>query len=169
MIRLRPFKISDAKYLIEWVKDERSFSMWCADKFEYPLTEHQLTDYKEMYEKDEYGWSFTAINEVGIPVGHLLMRNADYDNQSIHLGFVIVDEKYRGKGIGKEMISLAIKYAYEILKVKTVTLAVFDNNPSALNCYKASGFVEVSLHKEIFPYNDEKWGVYNMKIEEKSI
>jgi RimJ/RimL family protein N-acetyltransferase len=104
MIRLRPFKIGDAGYLTEWVKEERIFSMWCANKFEYPLSVEQIIEYKELYEKDELGWSFTALNDEGIPVGHLLMRKADYENQSVHLGFVVLDEKYRGKGYGKAML-----------------------------------------------------------------
>lgn len=33
----------------------------------------------------------------------------------------------RGMGYGKEMLKLSLKYAFEILKVKKVTLGVFWN------------------------------------------
>jgi len=169
MLRLRPYKSSDAKYIINWIKDEKSFAMWCADKFQYPLTEEQLKEYKENYEKDENGWLMTAINEKGTPVGHFLMRMADYKNESIHLGFIIVDSGIRGKGYGKEMLTLAIKYAFEILKVSRITLVVYDNNPSAHNCYRSIGFVEEKYNEKIFPYKDEQWSTYDMAISRKNL
>lgn len=164
MIRLRPFKLSDSEYLLKWVGDEYAFTQWCANKFKYPLTKEQLTKYYLNYENDEFAWIMTALNEEGIPIGHTLMRMADYQNESIHLGFIIIDSMIRGKGYGREMVSLIIKYAFDILKVKRVTLGVFDNNPSAHNCYKAVGFVDQKHLEAIFPYRDDKWGVYDMVI-----
>jgi RimJ/RimL family protein N-acetyltransferase len=164
MVRLRPFKMSDAKYLLEWVQEERLFTMWCANKFEYPLTKEQLMIYKDMYENDEQGWIFSALDESGLPIGHLLMRRANYIDQSLHLGFVIIDENHRGHGYGKEMVELAVKYAFDLLKVKKVTLGVFANNPAAHNCYKSIGFIDQKFYEDFFPYKDEKWGLYDMQV-----
>jgi len=165
LIRLRPYKPTDAEYIISWFKDKKAFTQWCADKFTYPLTKEQLDEYNHNYEKDENAWIMTAIDKEGIPVGHLLMRLADYKNESIHLGFIIVDLKKRGQGYGKEMVSLAVKYAFDILKVKRVTLGVFDNNPAAHYCYKSVCFIEEKYNENIFTYGDEKWGIYDMAIE----
>jgi len=164
MVRLRPFKLSDGEYLIKWIEDERAFAMWCANKFNYPLTQEQLITYKEQYENDEYGWLFTAIDESGKPIGHLLLRSANYSNQSAHLGFIIIDKSIRGKGYGKEMVRIAVKYAFEILNIKKVSLGVYANNKSAHNCYKAVGFVDQKFHEEFFPFKDERWGLYDMLI-----
>lgn len=162
MLRLRPFKLRDSQYLLSWFGDKKSFNMWSGGKFEYPLTKEQIEDYYHKYEEDENGWIMTALNEEGRPVGHLLMRMADYNKESIHFGFIVVDSNERGKGYGKEMVSLAAKYAFEILKVKRITLGVYDNNPSAHSCYKAVGFVDEEYHKEEFPYENEKWGKFDM-------
>ena len=167
MIRLRPFKLSDIEYIINWVKDERLFAMWCANKFTYPLTEQQLQEYKVLYDNDEYGWSFTALNESGLPIGHLLMRMADYNKQSVHFGFIIINPDFHGKGYGKEMVDLAVKYAFDILKVKQITLGVFSNNPAAHNCYKAIGFKDKTFKEDYFIYKDETWGLYDMLMEQK--
>lgn len=165
MIRLRPYKLSDSEYVINWFKDEITFTQWCASKFKYPLTKEQLNEYYHNYEKDDNAWIMTALNEKGIPVGHFLMRLADYQKESIHLGFVIVDSKIRGQGYGKEMIALAVKYAFEILKVKRVTLGVFDNNPSAHYCYKSIGFLDEKFKEDALTYENDKWGLYEMAIE----
>lgn len=169
MIRLRPYKLSDSEYILNWFNNELTFKQWCADKFTYPLTKEQLNEYYHNYEKDNNAWLMTALNEEGIPVGHFLMRMADYRNESIHLGFVIVDSQIRGQGYGKEMVSLVVKYAFDILKVKRVTLGVFDNNLSAHYCYKAAGFLDEKYSKDIFPYGNAKWGIYDMAIENYNV
>lgn len=165
MLRLRPFKLSDIKYLLDWAKEERIFTMWCANKFAYPLTEQQLIEYKETYDKDEFGWSFTAVDGRGIPVGHILMRSADYDKQSIHFGFIIMNPDIRGKGYGKEMVTLAVNYAFDILRVKKITLVVFSINEAAHNCYKAVGFKDRGMRDEPFIYKEETWKLYDMQID----
>lgn len=164
MLRLRPFKLSDIEYLLSWAGDEYSFAQWCANKFEYPLTREQLLSYYQKYEEDDRGWIMAAVDEDGTPVGHLLMRSADYQKESIHLGFIIVNSKIKGKGYGKELVSLAVKYSFEILKVEQVTLAVYDNNPAAHQCYKAAGFKDVQYREAAFPFGNERWGVYDMAI-----
>lgn len=165
MLRLRPFKMSDAKYMVEWIKEERTFKMWSADKFTFPLTVKELEDYKALYEQDEWGWIFIALDEKGIPVGHFLMRRADYERESVHLGFIVVDPNQRGFGYGREMVSLAVQYAFQMLKVKRVTLGVYDANPRAKHCYEKVGFVTETYDKDVFTYQGESWGMYNMAIE----
>jgi RimJ/RimL family protein N-acetyltransferase len=81
------------------------------------------------------------------------------------MGFIIISPDMRGKGIGKQMLSQALKYAFEIFGVQTVTLGVFANNESALGCYKAAGFVPVDTEKECFEFGGEKWDCINMKAE----
>ena len=42
-MRLRPYKSCDAEKIISWIKDERIFRYWCADRFEsYPITGNEL-------------------------------------------------------------------------------------------------------------------------------
>lgn len=164
MIRLRPYKLSDAGYVLNWFNDEFTFSQWCAGKFSYPLTKGQLDEYYHSYENDDNAWIFTALNEEGIPVGHFFMCKADYKNESVHLGFIVADPKIRGQGYGKEMVALSVRYAFDILKVKRVTLKVFDNNPTAYYCYKSVGFVDEKLIEGYFTYGNDKWAVYDMAI-----
>lgn len=165
MLRLRPFKSMDAKYLLSWMQDRRAFAMWSADKFQYPLTQAQLNNYSQKYEQDEFAWLMTALDEQGTPVGHFLMRLADYDSNSVHMGFVIIDPKQRGKGRGRQMLELAIKYAFEMLNMKKITLGVFDCNPAAHYCYKNAGFIDERFDPDAFTFQNEPWGLYDMSIE----
>lgn len=168
MIRLRPYKSGDARFLLNWFADERTFRMWCADRFDYPLTAEQLETYRRQYENDPNGWSFTALEESGAPVGHLMMRLADYENGSVHIGFVAVAPEMRGRGYGKEMVRQALRYAFEILGVRRATLGVFDCNPAAHACYLACGFRDEEVSEGAFPFHGEAWGRIGMAAEKEA-
>ena len=73
------------------------------------------------------------------------MRFTDAEKSTLRFGFVIVDDSRRGMGYGKQMLGLALGFAFDILKVKKVTLGVLENNPGAYHCYKAAGFQDVPM------------------------
>ena len=64
----------------------------------------------------------------------------------------------------KEMISLAIRFAFEIFKAEKVTLGAFENNPSAYYCYKAAGFRDVETEDIICELFGEKWRILELAI-----
>ena len=81
------------------------------------------------------------------------------------MGFVIVDPNERGKGYGKAMLQLGLKYAFEIYGAKKVSLGVFENNASAYHCYKAVGFDDVILDDiETYSVFGEEWNCKELKI-----
>lgn len=131
MLRLRPFKNSDAAYLPAWIVDEREFYFWSAGKFTYPLTAEQVLDYAEKIAADEAAWPLTVLDGEGRPVGHILLRRADYVNNSIHLGFVLLAPAMRGNGRGRDLVRLVQRYVQDILGMRRLTLGVFNNNLSA--------------------------------------
>ena len=86
------------------------------------------------------------------------------------LGFVVVDAGERGKGYGKEMLRLAVKYAFEIASVQSLALNVFDCNKAAMGLYRNIGFEETALTPECFVFmmkNGEDAGWRLKKNEEK--
>ena len=78
-MRLRPYKKTDEKYLLKWFDDERKFYMWSAGIYKYPLDEKQLTNHRQTFEDDENGWIFMMLDEVGIPIGHVAIKNVLLD------------------------------------------------------------------------------------------
>ena len=161
MLRLRPYKPGDAEQIVRWCKDEYAFRQWSADRYpKFPITAENIN---ALYNGSEI-WGFTAFDETGV-VGHLTMRFPKGDFNEVRFGFVIVDCEKRGRGYGKEMLSLAVKYAFEFIKADKISLGVFENNTAAFQCYKAVGFkiVETDL---IESYNclGEVWNCIDMEI-----
>lgn len=169
-LRLRPYKACDAGTIVTWIRDEISFRKWSADRYgSFPVTENDMNkkyaDHNGDCPDQDNFYPMTAFDESGV-VGHLIMRFTDEEKQILRFGFVIVDDAKRGKGYGKQMLLLALKYAFDILKVSKVTLGVFENNEAAYHCYKAAGFKEAVLGKEEY-YNilGQRWRCVEMEID----
>lgn len=142
MLRLRPFRKNDAKSIITWTSEPEEFMKWSAGILgQFPLTEERMIEATSGRDDNEQYFPFTAFDENG-PVGFLHIR-IDGDNyEKVRFGFVIVDPNIRGKGYGKQMLLLALKYAFDVYGAQSVGLGVFDNNKAAYNCYKSVGFKE---------------------------
>ena len=170
MLRLRPYKPSDAKTIVAWCKDEISFRRWTSDRYDhYPITSADMNlkylSFNGDCVVDDNFYPFTAFDEDGI-AGHLIMRYVDQAKKTLRLGFVIVDDTKRGKGYGKELIRLSLRYAFECFGAETVNLGVFENNPAAYHCYKAAGFREVKLDEPVLcQVCGETWSILELEKE----
>lgn len=169
MLRLRQYKPCDADTIVSWIKNEESFRKWSSDRYDsYPITGADMNkkylDFNGDCVEPENFYPMTAFDESGV-VGHLIMRFTDENKTILRFGFIIVDDSKRGRGYGKQMLELALKYAFEVVKVSKVTLGVFDNNPSAYHCYKSAGFKDVELDKPIyFSINGENWNCLELEV-----
>lgn len=164
MLRLRPYKAQDARYVADWICGPVEFSKWCANRLEYPLTEKGLQELQTRIENDEKAWLFTALEPQGVPVGFFMMRKADYTSNSVHLGFIVINPRHRGKGYGKEMLVLALRYAFDILGMDRITLRAFGNNEAARRCYKGLGFVDEGCDRDFEFAPGQWWECYSMVL-----
>lgn len=162
-LRLRPYKKEDAGRIIAWVADHRAFSLWCADLLDWPLTEASLEKCRLDFEDQADRWLMTALDEGGQPVGFLMMTRADYRENRIHLGMIIVDSARRGQGLGTAFLKLALAYARDILGMERATLRVFAQNAAARACYQKAGFRETGLEKGRLRHGTELWDCYDME------
>ncbi len=163
MLRLRPYKSCDAEKISEWIRDKDVFMKWGGSLFgEFPINAGIIDDKYRLQnggctESDNF-YPWIAFDDENGVVGHFIMRYINGDNRILRFGWVIVDDKIRGKGYGTEMLRLGLKYAFEILNVDVVTIGVYENNDRAHNCYKKLGFTD----KEIV--EKEPWNVIEMEI-----
>lgn len=115
-------------------------------------------------EKNALDWTdsaYAATENNGQAVGFFCYSVNTADNIGF-LKFIVVDKTKRGKGYGKEMLNLALQYAFQITGAKAVQLNVFNENTLAKQCYEKAGFVERNIAKDAFSYKDELWSRSNM-------
>ena len=155
---LRPFNINDAATILSWCKDNHAFRLWSADRYrDFPAKPEEMT---EQYKGDNM-YPLTAVVGDAI-VGHILLRFPSEDKSLIRFGFVIVDDSKRGKGYGKQMLRLAVDYAQQILGANRISLGVFCDNLSAIECYKSIGFRIIG--EDSYPIDGEEWKGFEMEL-----
>ncbi len=138
MIGIRPYKATDGNTILSWCQNEKAFYQWTAGMLgSYPITTKEFSFVESLM-------PFTAFDETGI-VGFFTLRNSDKSLDELRFGFVIINPHKRGKGYGKAMLQLGLKFVFEIYGAKRASLGVFENNPSAYYCYKAVGFNDIVL------------------------
>ena len=169
MIRLRPYKPCDAKSIVSWCKDEKTFLLWGGDHFgTFPISEEIMNrkyfqNNGDCIEEDNF-YPVTAFDDEGI-IGHFIMRYLHGDNRILRFGWVIVDDAKRGQKYGQRMLRLGLKYAFEILQVDKVTIGVFEQNASAYRCYLSAGFHQSPEQPESFEeILGEKWKIIELEI-----
>ena len=164
VLRLRPYERDDAYAIVSWIKDEHAFRQWSADRYErWPVTAGDVNAFYDACTAGERFFALTAEDEAGV-TGHLTMRWLDENKTILRFGFIIVDRERRNQGLGREMLRLALRHAFTVLKAEKVTLAVFENNEPAYRCYKAAGFKDAPSEKpERYHVLGEVWTCQEME------
>lgn len=159
MIRIRPYNAADADTILSWCRDEKAFYQWTAGVLgHYPITQKEFHQVESLM-------PFIAFDETGI-VGFFTLRDPDGSSEELRFGFVIVTPGKRGKGYGKEMLQLGLKFVFEIYGAKRASLGVFENNLPAYYCYKAAGFGDINSDvAETYRIWGEEWKCKELMLE----
>lgn len=132
---------SDQKYLIDWLL-QPGVLRW------FPLSDQrEIEDAARIWlSYSKHKAVLTALWE-GVPCGIANLYLQPYQKLSHQALFaIIVDEKFRGKGVGTRLIAELLDLAKERFKLDFVHLEVYDGNP-AINLYRRLGFQEYGVHK----------------------
>lgn len=164
-LTLRPYQPTDANVITTWLKSEYLMRQWCADRYErFPVTPEDMNSYHQQYFDGHNSVALTMVDDEDI-VGYISIRTpADYSSEQ-RLGFVIIDDSRRGKGLGKAIVSMAVDYAFSKLGAIKVSLGVFENNPIAVRCYESVGFHRVVKQEtECYDCLGETWNCIEMEF-----
>ncbi|MEC5303525.1 GNAT family protein [Bacillus thuringiensis] len=162
VIKLKTFKKSDFKQLINWINSEEFLIQWSGNAFTFPLDEQQL----EKYIESANTLAFKVVDEeTSDVIGHISLGQIDNINKSARIGKVLVgNTKMRGRSIGKHMMKAVLHIAFYELKLHRVTLGVYDFNTSAISCYKKIGFVKEGLLRESKRVGETYWNLWEMSM-----
>lgn len=162
---LRPYiPCLDFDIIKTWAGDRRTHAMWCADRTEYPLERDGFDSLLENVAVRFGDCPFIAADDDGQPVG-FFCYSINTESREGMFKFVIVSPERRGMGYGREMLTMAVKYAFEFTGATAVRLSVFSVNAAAKRCYQSVGFEQRSVQEDAFCFSDELWGRCNMVME----
>lgn len=164
-LTLRPYQPADANVITSWIKSEHLMRQWCADRYErYPVTADDMNSYHQQYIDGQRSVALTMIDGEEV-TGYITMRTPHEDPTERRIGFVIVDDTKRGRGLGNALVSKAVAHAFDKLGAQKISLGVFENNPKAIGCYESVGFHRVlSQETESYVCLGQTWNCIEMAI-----
>ena len=121
--------------IVKWTNEKGKgfLEQWAGKSLDFPLTESQIDDLKDIY-------SIFCENEF---VGIIQKIRKEHDN--IHIGRFLINPELAGKGLGKRALIEFINLIFQDEDVNSITLNVFDYNVGAKKLYEKVGFEVVNV------------------------
>lgn len=141
-VTIRFSESSDQKYLIDWLSQPGV------------LEGFPLNDIREIEDAARIWMSYTQHNSVltalwdGVPCGIALLYLQPYEKMAHQCLFaIIIDEKFRGRGVGAKLLRELLALGKERFKLEMVHLEVYRGN-RAIDLYRRLGFKEYGVHRK---------------------
>ena len=121
--------------IVKWTNEKGKdfLEQWAGKNLDFPLTESQIDDLKDIY-------SIFFENEF---VGIIQKIRKEHDN--IHIGRFLINPELVGRGLGKKALIEFINLIFQDEDVNSITLNVFDYNAGAKKLYEKVGFEVVNV------------------------
>ena len=121
--------------IVKWTNEKGKdfLEQWAGKSLDFPLTESQIDDLKDIY-------SIFCENEF---VGIIQKIRKEMDN--VHIGRFLINPELTGRGLGKKALIEFINLIFQDEDVNSITLNVFDYNVGAKKLYEKVGFEVVNV------------------------
>ncbi|MFM2485188.1 GNAT family N-acetyltransferase [Celerinatantimonas yamalensis] len=153
---LRAFEKSDYGTLIHWIDSDKLNYQWGGPNFEFPLDCTQIS--KHCAQSEVFPFIF-VINEENAGYVELFKVSESH----FRICRVFVSNDFRGKGVAKQMLNQLIELSETQFNVRELSLAVFERNKIAKNCYESLGFVVTAFEQGTRSFDDAAWDLLRME------
>lgn len=140
LLFIRPADLSDHQYLVQWLSQPGVLRG-------FPLTDvREIEDAARIWlSYMKFGAVLTAVYD-GIPCGIANLYIQPYKKLAHQALFaIVIDESFRGKGIGTRLLSELFELAKDKFHMEFIHLEVYEGNP-AIRLYERFGFVQYGVH-----------------------
>ena len=157
-VSLRPFEENDIENTVKWLNDIEHGVL--IDRV-LPTTIHERKEWFYNISKDKTASSFAIVlTENTSHIGNCGLINIDCRSRRGQI-WIYLHDQYIGQGLGKEAITLILKYAFHYLNLNRIYLYVVSTNLSAITFYERCGFKnEGTFRQHVFlknKYEDAIW------------
>jgi RimJ/RimL family protein N-acetyltransferase len=119
---------------------------------------------KEMNDaSNEFIFAIRSLDEEKL-IGVTGFENIQWNNRVASIFIGIGEGGFRGKGIGKEAMSLTLDYAFNELNLHKLQLTVLQYNTAAIALYESLGFVKEGVFREFILRDKTRYDLINYGI-----
>lgn len=145
-VYLRPITLLDTDLIIKW-RNSESVKKYFIYREPFTHEGHNKWLKEQVETKNAYQFIVCKI-ENDKPIGCTYLRDIDRNDRKAEYGVFIGEVTDRGKGIGKEALSLTLNFAFEELKLHKVFARALSDNEASIHCFLQSGFTKEALLRD---------------------
>ena len=139
------------KYITEeyvsWLRDREIIEVIISANPNVTINDIKEYCHKMMESKKNYFFAI-VMNEDDKHIGNLRLGPIDYNFRICRYGMMIGNKEYHNKGIGTEVVKLALDFCFEKLGMHKVFLDVLEHNKPAIKIYEKNGFETEGIQRD---------------------
>lgn len=131
-----------------------------------PARLYSAKEIREWIEKENgkiYAFSIRTLAD-DKPIGMLDLAGINWTSGDAWMGIGIGEPAYWGKGYGREAVNLLLRFGFESLNLRRVSLNVFEYNERAIKSYSKLGFQIEGRMRQFLNRYDRRWDLIYMGI-----
>lgn len=97
-------------------------------------------------------------------VGFTALDADGYPNGDAFVGIGIGERAFWGKGYGTDAMMVVLRYAFQELNLRRVSLTTFEYNPRAIRSYEKVGFIHEGRARKFLLREGRRWDLIFMGI-----
>jgi RimJ/RimL family protein N-acetyltransferase len=142
---------------VDLEKDSESNAAWQLDSeflrlmdsiVAFPFTAKQIKDWYEKVYSDRYEFAIRKLDSQE-PIGFVELGGINWSSRNAWVGIGIGARENWGQGIGTETMQLILKFGFEELNLRRISLGVLEYNLRAIHSYEKLGFKVEGRQREI--------------------
>ena len=141
-IKLRALEPEDLNALYRW---ENNTEMWTIGNAIAPYSKYQLKEFIANADQDIFTSKQLRLmiesKANGESLGCVDLYEFDAFHQKAGVG-IMIDEKYRNRGIAMQTLQLSIEYAFSFLKLNQLYCYIPESNKTSIKLFEKVGFVQ---------------------------
>jgi RimJ/RimL family protein N-acetyltransferase len=159
-LRLTALSSVDLPIITAWYNDAGFLRLYDA-RPAYPKSEETLREDLEEGRKKADAFLFAArpVNGEEL-IGYVELDGILWPHRVAWLGLGIGERANWGKGYGREMLALALRFAFSELNLHRVQLTVFSYNERAIAMYEKAGFRREGVFREFMQRDGQRYDMY---------
>ena len=154
---LEDFLEKDHGQLLQWINSEELNYLWGGPSYTFPLTIEKIRTHCDNVNVFPFIFRIENSNAGFIE----LVRES---GSHFRIARVFIAESFRGQGLAKVLIEQTIEKAEKEFDASHLSLAVFEANCVARNCYESAGFQTVGMEAGTRTLNDKPLNLLRMAM-----
>jgi RimJ/RimL family protein N-acetyltransferase len=152
----------DTKLMIQWSKDGEFDRLLDGDPA-YLRTPKQEQEWLQDHLKEMCNFMIRTLAD-DRTIGFVDLSGFDWAAGDAWVGIGLGERAFWGQGYGTDAMQIILRYAFEELNLRRVSLTVFEYNPRGIRSYEKAGFKIEGRVRQAINRSGQRWDIIFMGI-----